>query len=235
MTPILSTVTGLAKESKDIRRYVKTAVFQEAAVAAAGAESKQHNTSADIHMSLLPHAPACLLQLIARHAVCCFLCGCVVCSMVPAGSASESQLDVDPLSLRSLLLPLCTSINFKVKHAVSELLFQLCDEQGQHRQSRCGAGQRTAQACTAECRLTPSVSPSGCCVCCVLYTANEFIRLCGLGNAIGLLAEKGMPGNAPHNTTPHHRLVPHSRSVEPCYAGSRLGAGHAGPAHVHFS
>ena len=45
---------------------------------------------------------------------------------------SEQQLDVDPLSLRSLLLPHCTSIKFRVKHAASELLFQLCDEQRQH-------------------------------------------------------------------------------------------------------
>ena len=31
--------------------------------------------------------------------------------------------------------------------------------------------------------------------CChVLCAASEFIRLCGFGNAIGLLAEKGLPG-----------------------------------------
>ena len=45
------------------------------------------------------------------------------------------------------------------------------------------------------------------CVCVVLFycvfAANEFIRLCGLGNAIGLLAEKGMPGQSASN----HRQV----------------------------
>ena len=64
----------------------------------------------------------------------CSLCPLLVApssSMLPAGSVSEQQLDVDPLSLRSLLLPHCTSIKFRVKHAVSELLFQLCDEQSQ--------------------------------------------------------------------------------------------------------
>jgi len=66
---------------------------------------------------------------------------------------SEQQLDIDPLSLRALLLPHCTTIKYRIKRCVGELLFTLCDEQ-----------------------------------------SNEFIRLCGFGNAIGLLAEKGLPG-----------------------------------------
>ena len=119
LTPIVSSLTGLAVESRNIRRYIKTAIFQEAALLSPSTES----------------TPAAVM------------------SMVPAGSVNEQQLDVDPLSLRSLLLPYCTSIKFRVKAAVSELLFQLCDAQ-----------------------------------------ANDFIRLCGLGNAIGLLAEKGLPG-----------------------------------------
>ena len=51
--------------------------------------------------------------------------------MVPAGSLSELQLDADPLSLRALLLPHCTSIKYALKRGVGELLFTLCDEQRQ--------------------------------------------------------------------------------------------------------
>jgi hypothetical protein len=51
--------------------------------------------------------------------------------MVPAGSVSELQLDVDPLSLRALLLPYSTTIKYRLKRCVGELLFTLCDEQGQ--------------------------------------------------------------------------------------------------------
>ena len=47
LTPILSTLNGVAKESRDIRRYIKTAVFQEAVIALPGPDSKHQNTSAN--------------------------------------------------------------------------------------------------------------------------------------------------------------------------------------------
>ena len=138
MTPILSALTGLAKESKDIRRYIKTAVFQEAASAPSAAESKPQNTSAcspPFSCAVLPDSPYYIAKLtvLCYAVLCCFP---LLCSMVPAGSVSEQLLDVDPLSLRSLLLPYCTSIKFRVKHAASELLFQLCDEQGLQMEAR---------------------------------------------------------------------------------------------------
>jgi hypothetical protein len=55
---------------------------------------------------------------------------CGVSSFVPAGAVSETQVDVDPSSLRSLLLPYSTTVKFRLKHCVGELLFHLCDQQG---------------------------------------------------------------------------------------------------------
>ena len=155
--------------------------------------------------------------------------------MVPAGSVSEQQLDVDLLSLRSLLLPYCTSIKFRVKHAVSELLFQLCDEQRQHNKAK-HIPQDThkewddgttapVQSALLDISFTSSHSlrwtDALCCIC----SANEFIRLCGLGNAIGLLADKGMPGQPTQNnsvvtirsarTSSGHSLVHPSASLTP--------------------
>lgn len=171
LTPIMSTLTGLAKESKHICRYIKTAVFQEAAQAAPGTGSKQQNTSADtahLPSTLQPH---CTLQS-ANHLISSLtVLHCVVwlVSMVPAGSVSEQQLDVDPLSLRSLLLPYCTSIKFRVKHVVSELLFQLCDEQRQYNKAE-QSNNITAQHSTAHTRSEEVSSwlirPALCLHCC---------------------------------------------------------------------
>ena len=110
---------------------------------------------------------------------------CVRVSFVPAGGVSEVQVDVDPLSLRSLLLPYSTTVKFRLKHCVGEFLFHLCDEQGQP--THCAARHQPRSPVVAVQLLTTSSSALPC-------AAAEYIRLCGFGNAIGLLAEKGLPG-----------------------------------------
>ena len=154
VTPVLTALTGVARESRALRRLVKVAVFSEAAV---DAQQQQQG-------------PAGGAQ-----------------SFVPAGSVSEEQLDADPQSLRALLLPYSTTVKYRLKAAVGEFLFQLCDEQ-------CT---RTATADSAACRSGQSVSLIGLRSLSLLTmrgAANEYIRLCGFGNAIGLLAERGLPG-----------------------------------------
>ena len=78
LTPIVSCLTGLAKESRDIRKYIKTAVFQEAAQASPAAESKQQNTSADITPSsaafTCPSSPTFPTYLLAHFAALSCLC-----------------------------------------------------------------------------------------------------------------------------------------------------------------
>ena len=57
----MTTLTGVAQESRDIRRYIKTAVFQEAAATPPGSDTKQQNTS--VHTTHFRHHT--LLDLIS--------------------------------------------------------------------------------------------------------------------------------------------------------------------------
>lgn len=49
-------------------------------------------------------------------------------AMAPAGALSEKMVDVDPCSLKTLLLGWIITLNYNVKQNVSELLYQVCDK-----------------------------------------------------------------------------------------------------------
>lgn len=73
--------------------------------------------------------------------------------MAPVGSVTERIVDLDPYSLKSRLIRHITTLDFRLKQLVSEMIYELCSED-----------------------------------------ATDYIRLTGMGNAVGLLAEKGLPG-----------------------------------------
>jgi len=73
--------------------------------------------------------------------------------MVPEGAVDERIIDYDPQSIKSLLLPLLTSLHYSIKQLAGELIFVCCSKD-----------------------------------------SFEYIRLCGFGNAVGLLVDKDLPG-----------------------------------------